>query len=314
MKKNIQTLTSIPFLIVLLLVFVLILAGGSLLPLELAVEQLYNSIILKVVVFILFIVLIICITTQYKSFSEKRIYFIIHLALIIILSGGFISAFFSTKAFMQLHADETSYMALKENHDKLVLPFKVKLKSFTIEKYNQQPEIILKFLDKDFKTISQHPVFKKATIAIPENSETLKIAQIKQERESITNILLDVNGYKRWVGTNDTAYLLDEINGIYIYFENKQNNHIKSFKSNIEIIKKGNKITSFLIEVNKPCIIDGYKLYQYSYDKENRKWSGIMIKKDPGVPVVYAGYLMLVLGIVLNLLETLTRKEEYSNG
>jgi hypothetical protein len=63
---------------------------------------------------------------------------------------------------------------------------------------------------------------------------------------------------------------------------------------------KGNEDT-IKLEVNKPHRLNGWKLYQLSYDTELGKYSKrsvIEAVKDPWLPVVYAGILMLLGGAV----------------
>jgi len=55
------------------------------------------------------------------------------------------------------------------------------------------------------------------------------------------------------------------------------------------------------IEVNHPYSAEGWKLYQFSYDDRFGKWSPISIieaVRDPWLPVVYTGFVMLLLGAV----------------
>ncbi len=55
------------------------------------------------------------------------------------------------------------------------------------------------------------------------------------------------------------------------------------------------------IEVNEPYRAEGWDLYQFSYDDRFGKWSPISIieaVRDPWLPVVYTGFIMLLLGAV----------------
>lgn len=55
------------------------------------------------------------------------------------------------------------------------------------------------------------------------------------------------------------------------------------------------------IEVNHPYSAEGWKLYQFSYDSRFGKWSPISIieaVRDPWLPVVYTGFIMMLLGAV----------------
>jgi len=75
----------------------------------------------------------------------------------------------------------------------------------------------------------------------------------------------------------------------------------KRFASEVTVYTKEGERTDALIEVNKPLSIGGWKIYQLSYDETKGKWSRTSIfelVKDPWLPVVYAGILMMLLGSV----------------
>ncbi len=53
------------------------------------------------------------------------------------------------------------------------------------------------------------------------------------------------------------------------------------------------------IEVNEPYKAEGWNLYQYSYDDRYGKWSPTSVieaVRDPWLPLVYTGFVMLLLG------------------
>ena len=65
------------------------------------------------------------------------------------------------------------------------------------------------------------------------------------------------------------------------------------------------------IDVNKPCEVDGWKIYQYGYDTQRGAQSQISILElvsDPWLPWVYAGIYMMLAGAVLMTLEVLWRR------
>lgn len=53
--------------------------------------------------------------------------------------------------------------------------------------------------------------------------------------------------------------------------------------------------------VNHPCRYDGWDIYQSDYDMEGQRFSVLKVVRDPWLPVVYAGMLLLVVGAVLNV-------------
>jgi len=67
------------------------------------------------------------------------------------------------------------------------------------------------------------------------------------------------------------------------------------------ILLQDNKTDTVIIEVNKSYHIKGFSLYQLSYDENYGKWSAtslIEAVKDPWLPVVYIGILMMLAGSV----------------
>lgn len=51
--------------------------------------------------------------------------------------------------------------------------------------------------------------------------------------------------------------------------------------------------------MNHPLRYEGYSLYQWAYDGEGLRWSNLRVKKDAGVPLVYVGFLLQILGMII---------------
>lgn len=77
---------------------------------------------------------------------------------------------------------------------------------------------------------------------------------------------------------------------------------IKSFKSNLTILEGGKTVDERTIEVNSPFSRHGYTLYQSGYNPEDLAWSTIQVVRDPGVPMVYAGFVFMIVGLVMLLI------------
>jgi len=106
---------------------------------------------------------------------------------------------------------------------------------------------------------------------------------LEQGGERSTHLLrenapLDVTGYR-------LVYVLEE--------------RIRDFYSVLQIIDGGEVALEKKIEVNDPLRYGGYALYQSSYDSEGLSWSGLQVRKDPGVPLVYAGFAIQILGMIV---------------
>ena len=76
----------------------------------------------------------------------------------------------------------------------------------------------------------------------------------------------------------------------------------KRFASDIHITTKSGKDLRTTVDVNKPAEVEGWKIYQYSYDTEAGEKSKISIfeiVKDPWLPAVYTGIYMMIAGTIL---------------
>lgn len=83
----------------------------------------------------------------------------------------------------------------------------------------------------------------------------------------------------------------------------------RRFSSDVVVFTKSGLTTPALIEVNKPLKVEGWKIYQYSYDEAKGKWSEISVLelvKDPWLWLVYTGIFMMLAGAVC--LFTIARK------
>lgn len=75
----------------------------------------------------------------------------------------------------------------------------------------------------------------------------------------------------------------------------------KRFASDVNVFTKDGKNIHSVIEVNKPLKVNGWKIYQISYDERKGKWSTISkfeLVRDPWIGLVYAGIVMMILGAI----------------
>lgn len=72
----------------------------------------------------------------------------------------------------------------------------------------------------------------------------------------------------------------------------------KSFRSHLTVLENGVKITEKTIVVNDPLSYKGYMFYQANFRKEDPTYSGIQVVRDPGLGIVFLGFLMMSIGVV----------------
>lgn len=73
----------------------------------------------------------------------------------------------------------------------------------------------------------------------------------------------------------------------------------RKFSSELNIQTKSGKTIRAVIEVNKPFHLEGWTIYQLSYNKELGRWSNLSVLelvRDPWLPVVYTGIFLMMAG------------------
>ncbi|WP_073342973.1 cytochrome c biogenesis protein ResB [Bacteroides congonensis] len=85
------------------------------------------------------------------------------------------------------------------------------------------------------------------------------------------------------------------------------------FASEVKIYTQEGTITEGTIEVNRPMEVEGWKIYQLSYDETKGRWSDVSVfelVRDPWLPIVYAGIIMMMAGAICLFVNAQKRKEE----
>ncbi len=259
-------------------------------------------------------------TAAFKRIHPFRIkntgFILNHLGLwITLVSAGFGSGDIQ-KLNMCLKENETTCNAYDKNKKLVGLPFSLKLKDFDIIEYNP------KFAIVDNSTGKAVVHNGKPLITEIGKGNVLNTGEFKvviREFYSLSykagNTFMPVNN----IGASPSA--LVEVNseikgwitcGSFLMYPQilKLNDKYsvamakpepERFLSYITVYEKTGKVYNITLEVNKPFSIQGWKVYQKSYDKRLGKWSDISVLelvKDPWLPFVYTGCIMMLLGSV----------------
>jgi len=81
--------------------------------------------------------------------------------------------------------------------------------------------------------------------------------------------------------------------------------------SRIHVYTESQKNIVATVEVNKPVSVDGWRIYQLSYDEAMGRWSETStfeLVKDPWLPAVYVGIYMLLAGAILTFIVSQKRR------
>ncbi len=257
--------------------------------------------------------LVFCSFNRIK-FRKKSVGLIItHLSILLVLSGAIISAVWGVRGVITLYEGEAK--GFFADKDKIQdLGFKVRLDKFTLERdtpdYHQITVYIKdKDIKKDFKAKQgiNYPIeganysFQILRYLPDFYLDQNKLAQTRTEMPNNPAVLVKISGNQeeksKWLFSNFPAFSHGPADNIELTY--KWAGSIKSFKSEITVIDGDKEVLSKTVEVNSPLQYKRYVFYQSSYNPEELNWTGLQVVKDPGVIFVYAGFVLLNIGIIL---------------
>lgn len=241
---------------------------------------------------------------------------------------------------MTTQIGKTEWRATDENGKLVELPLAIELKDFTIYEYPPKlmlidnrtgqplpanaPEHLLledgitsgKLLDWEVTILQSIPM--AASVA---TEDTLKYTEFHSMGATYAIYLTATNtntGQTKegWVSNGSFAfpYKVLHLNG-----ENSlvmPEREPQRFVSDVTVYTQEGSILQDTIEVNHPLKVAEWNIYQLSYDETKGRWSNISIfelVRDPWLPFVYIGIIMMVLGAICLFINAPKGKEVSSD-
>jgi len=212
---------------------------------------------------------------------------------------------------MAIFEGESENRVALENDDEVrELPFYLKLKDFRIEYYKPEYLYIQNRGGKSWKI----PVEINAEFSLGDNIGTVRVVRkfenfkIKIEGDNRvpyddpqpgSNPALEVE-IQSPDGQVTTKYVFERFPS-HIHPEDRfllsYKRVISDYVSELQIVRNDKVVAEKNIEVNHPFHFGGYHFYQHSYDDQAGQYTILMVVSDTGVTIVYAGYLMLCVGV-----------------
>ncbi len=127
-----------------------------------------------------------------------------------------------------------------------------------------------------------------------------EISRSDEPNNPVVRIQWIQNGQKetRMLGASDkTATFMD--NGRVALLLRNKDDSPKAYRSYMSVLKDGKVVLKKKVEVNSPLTYGGYYFYQSNYDPKDPTYSGISVVRDPGVYIVFLGFLLLTIGGIL---------------
>ncbi len=232
------------------------------------------------------------------------VYFI-HLSVLIILVGAIIGSLFGFKGIMNIIEGEASNtVMLSRGHERLELPFAVRCDAFSISYYEtgtpreyRSDLTILKGDEEILQTPIRvnHPLtyggitFYQSTYGSFLTSLDLEIRDTESGRTWTKNMRMRTP--ETLPGTTDQIQVMDyrediaQLGPIVI----------------MAMLREGEEATGAYVLVNDPDF-HGNRISNYHFaiqEAETARYTGLQVKSDPGVWVVYVGFSALLIGIIL---------------
>lgn len=271
-------------------------------------------------------------------FKWSRLSFLLnHIGLFVALIAATLGNADMQRLQMTTRVGNAEWRATDDKGHMIELPLAIELKDFTIDEY--PPKLML--IDnetgrtlpekspvhllleegvaggdlQDWQLTIEQSIPMAASVA---TGDTLKFTEFHSMGATYAVYLKAVNRKSRqaeegWVSCGSflfpyKAIRLDSLTSLVMPEREPQR-----FASEVKIYTQEGTITEGTIEVNRPLEVNGWKIYQLSYDETKGRWSDISVfelVRDPWLPVVYAGIMMMMAGAVCLFVNAQKRKEE----
>ena len=271
-------------------------------------------------------------------FKWRRLSFLLnHIGLFVALIAATLGNADMQRLKMTTRMGNAEWRATDDKGQLIELPLAIELKDFTIDEYppklmlidnetgrtlpEKSPEHVLleegviKGTLQDWQLTIEQSIPMAASVA---TEDTLKFTEFHSMGATYAVYLKAVNQKNQtikegWVSCGSflfpyKAIRLDSLTSLVMPEREPQR-----FASEVKIYTQEGTIAEGTIEVNRPMEIEGWKIYQLSYDETKGRWSDVSVfelVRDPWLPVVYAGIIMMMAGAVCLFVSAQKRKEE----
>ena len=233
--------------------------------------------------------------------------YVTHLSIILILIGGMIGATFGIEGSLFIKEGEAKGSISARGKGLLPLPFQVECVDFDVSFYDktERPKEYTSLL----KIIKDGEIKKQKKIEV---NDPLKFMgyyfyQSSYEKSGIERISLKlINKIKKESQEIKLSDFHKEIN----FTNQKLSLKIIDYKENFEgfgpslklSVKKGKKEESFWVFKKYPNFDCDNRTDNFCFqfiDLKQAYFTGLQVSKDPGVPIVWAGCIILILGLII---------------
>lgn len=330
-KKIINLLTSMKASIILFITLGIIASFGTLIPqglsddviveqyglyigrliLTLELDDLYHSWWFIALGLFLALQLIICTLRRLKTVksTQQAGSIILHLSMLLIIIGACISGIYGNEQLIKASIGEMIPL-----HEEFRSDSSLKINNFKIEYYdNGIPSqyicdlmIINKNGKNDKATISVNHPFKSKGIKIYQQSfgwESYGTYELNGQKKSFK--LRDDETISLGQGISLRAFFIPDFDETTESLESKSNQPNNPVLAT-GIIKDGQLIAMNILKPKESAKIGDFNIY---FDKY-QLYTGLNVKKDSGIPIIFAGFISSILGLCLRYYPAIWKRKE----
>lgn len=245
-----------------------------------------------------------------------------HLGLLVVIVGGALSGVLLDRRVLTLHEGRPGNVAVGEDGSERALPFSATLRAFTLESFPPTLAYVRTVPGKEDLDVTPGSALLKAGTSEAIGPVRVRVLEYLPKAVAVDGDWRPIPwktavpaarvraegafGTKEgWVScggleSDRAVLLLGENDALVMPPPNP-----KKFRSRLEIARDG-RVETADVEVNRPLSVGGLRLYQLSYDERMgaaSETSVIEVVEDRGVPVVYVGIALMLVGAALHLVE-----------
>jgi hypothetical protein len=250
-------------------------------------------------------------------FSLKNAgFFLNHFGLFLVLFSTALGSSVMQRLRMNCYEDQTEWRAVDTSGKTVELPVAIKLLNFNIDEFrpkvtiidNHSGQIVLNKGKNQFELLDRNSLdlfgYHVEVEQFLESSGKVGDAYFPvNEPGSAPSAKVKVNKdgteISGWICSGSyvnqpEALKLNETHSLVMLPAEP-----RKFSSELNIQTKSGKQVTTTIEVNRPFKIEGWTIYQLSYNTEMGRWSNLSVLelvRDPWLPVVYFGIFLMMAG------------------
>lgn len=243
-------------------------------------------------------------------------FFLNHFGLFLVLFSTALGSSDIQRVTMNCYENETEHNALDASEKPIEMPMTIKLLNFNIDEFRPKVTIIDNKTGQVVIDRGKNPFELLDRNSLDLNGYHLDIEQFLESSGKVGDAYFSANEpgsapsakvkvtkdgteISGWVSSGSyvnqpEALKLDETNSLVMLPAEP-----RKFSSELNIQTKNGKNVTTTIEVNQPFHIDGWTIYQLSYNTEMGRWSNLSVLelvRDPWLPIVYLGIFLMMAG------------------